>query len=297
MASSAPRSTSAGSAVPLVFDVGMHRAEDTAYYLHRGHRVVAVEANPALAAEAAVRFAAEIAAGRLTILNVAIGEAAAVLPFWVCDDHTEWSSFNRDVASRLGAAHHRIDVQTVTFESLLEAHGVPFFLKVDIEGHDHHCLRALRAERLPPYLSAETSGPVIAQLPRLRELGYTGFKLISQATMLAIELPPTAEQRRWERAAWLAGSTGAAARLARRVVPWRWIKRGVERPRTLGSWHFPRGSSGPFGEDTPGRWLPLEEFQRVWARCLESQARGDASPFWEPDTAHSFWTDVHARRG
>lgn len=31
----------------LVIDVGMHNGDDTAYYLHRGYRVVAIEANPA----------------------------------------------------------------------------------------------------------------------------------------------------------------------------------------------------------------------------------------------------------
>ena len=33
----------------LVCDVGMHRGGDTAYYLHKGFRVVGVEANPAMA--------------------------------------------------------------------------------------------------------------------------------------------------------------------------------------------------------------------------------------------------------
>ena len=33
----------------LVYDVGMHRGDDTAYYLHKGYRVVGVQANPAMA--------------------------------------------------------------------------------------------------------------------------------------------------------------------------------------------------------------------------------------------------------
>ena len=37
----------------LVYDVGVHRGDDTAYYLHKGFRVVGVEANPAMAATCA----------------------------------------------------------------------------------------------------------------------------------------------------------------------------------------------------------------------------------------------------
>ena len=29
----------------LIYDVGMHNGDDTAYYLHRGFRVIAVEAS------------------------------------------------------------------------------------------------------------------------------------------------------------------------------------------------------------------------------------------------------------
>src|SRR5262245_23594285 len=139
----------------LIFDVGMHNGDDTAYYLHRGFRVVAVEANPELAARGAERFRREIDAGRLTIVNVAIADRAGVLPFWVSDDHLEWSSFDRAIAARDGTAHHAIDVRSVTFETLLAEHGVPYYLKVDIEGSDHLCLAALRAADLPAFMSAE----------------------------------------------------------------------------------------------------------------------------------------------
>jgi len=39
----------------LIYDVGMHNGDDTAYYLWRGFRVVAIEPNPELVATAANR--------------------------------------------------------------------------------------------------------------------------------------------------------------------------------------------------------------------------------------------------
>jgi len=32
----------------LIYDVGLHNGADTAYYLHRGFRVVTIDANPVL---------------------------------------------------------------------------------------------------------------------------------------------------------------------------------------------------------------------------------------------------------
>lgn len=48
----------------LIYDVGLHRGEDTDYYLQKGFRVVAVEANPQLVDECTARFAREIADGK-----------------------------------------------------------------------------------------------------------------------------------------------------------------------------------------------------------------------------------------
>ena len=41
----------------LIYDVGMHKGEDTDYYLQKGFRVVAFEANPDLVNLCRTRFA------------------------------------------------------------------------------------------------------------------------------------------------------------------------------------------------------------------------------------------------
>jgi hypothetical protein len=56
----------------LIMDVGMHDGTDTAFYLAKGFKVVAVEANPDLVAAGRARFAREIDEGRLTIVGAAI---------------------------------------------------------------------------------------------------------------------------------------------------------------------------------------------------------------------------------
>ncbi len=55
----------------IVYDIGANNGDDTEYFLKKGLRVVAVEANPALATHVAHRFADDVMAGRLVVLNVA----------------------------------------------------------------------------------------------------------------------------------------------------------------------------------------------------------------------------------
>src|ERR1700728_3852300 len=119
-----------------VFDVGMNNGNDTAYYLHRGYDVVAIEASPHLVDLVRPRFAKELQNGRLKILNVGIADVEGTIPFWICDSHSEWSSFNRNVAARDNSVHHEILVSTRRFNSIIEEYGVPYYLKVDIEGND-----------------------------------------------------------------------------------------------------------------------------------------------------------------
>ncbi len=73
----------------LIYDVGMNNGDDTAYYLAKGFRVVAIEADPFLVQDVSPRFQQEITAGRLTILNVGVSDAEGTFPFYVCDTHRE----------------------------------------------------------------------------------------------------------------------------------------------------------------------------------------------------------------
>jgi FkbM family methyltransferase len=257
----------------LIYDVGMNTGDDTAYYLHRGFRVVAVEANPRLVDHAQQRFPEEIANGRLIIEGVGIAETEGEAPFWVCERLSEWSSFDRSIASREGSIHHSITVPTVRFGSILRKYGVPFYLKIDIEGSDSLCLKDLTAASAPSYISVEANG--IELLDQLRQLGYPRFQCISQFHFIPIELPPSPLQLALEEAQ--AGN------------------HSLERFHSFNDWTFVTGSSGPFGADLPGRWQTFEEMKRTFAEFQARQRRGEASPFWNP-AYYSFWADFHAAR-
>jgi FkbM family methyltransferase len=176
----------------LVFDVGMHTGEDTARFLAQGFEVVAVEANPDLVVSAQERFADEIKARRLTIVNVAVAEERGTASFGIADE-TIWSSLDPRFIERnqnlANSTYRYVEVQTVPFADLLLEHGVPFYLKVDIEGYDMVCVRALRScEARPQFVSIEsnvtvtTADPdaVFDELAELWTLGYRRFRYVNQ---------------------------------------------------------------------------------------------------------------------
>ena len=91
----------------LIYDVGMHNGDDTAYYLWRGFRVVAIEPNPELVATAANRFRREIEAGYLKILNVGVAAEEGELPFWVCQTDSRLSSYRITFQARYRVSNWR----------------------------------------------------------------------------------------------------------------------------------------------------------------------------------------------
>jgi FkbM family methyltransferase len=147
----------------LVYDVGLHRGEDTDYYLKLGYRVVAFEADPILAAECRGRFAAEIAAGRLHIVEGAIAprEQGDRLTFFR-SSISVWGTVEPDWEARnrgLGAAITAIQVDRVDIEAAFKAFGVPLYLKIDVEGvrRSSHSVAATR--RPSRALHASPSAP------------------------------------------------------------------------------------------------------------------------------------------
>lgn len=269
----------------LIFDVGMHDGTDTAYYLAKGFRVVAVEANPALVEAARARFSTEIDQGRLKLIPAAIAETRGSIPMAVADGMTIWSSIDPGFIERnRGVDYRYVDVPTITFTDVLTEYGVPYFLKVDIEGNDMLPIRALHeVEARPRFVSIESSvtghkpefANVFEELTRLWGLGYRRFKYVNQATLSQITLPRRAQEGEYV------------------------------------DFRFDGHSSGPFGRETPGRWLTARE-ALAWAEVLRAKHNltgyggkwSDSRSGWAYTAARmklvgrpNGWYDLHAELG
>jgi FkbM family methyltransferase len=269
----------------LIYDVGMNNGDDTAYYLHRGFRVVAIEADPEIVRGCEARFCREIAEGRLTILNVAIGPHPGLAKFWVYLDRPEWNSFSPERAAACALRTKVIDVTVRDFGDILAEFGIPHYLKIDIEGCDIHCLRGLKRDASPTLVSLELTE--LDELLALRELGYDRYKIILQGHHRALPDHTRSLIGWWNR---LVASSRVTSRVATKLGSLAdRIRRGSLRLfQWLGlakssDWRFPHGSSGPFGEETPGEWL---SFNDACLRWLDFR-RLDAG---------ALWCDVHATK-
>jgi len=263
----------------LVFDIGMHNGDDTAYYLARGYRVVAVEASPVMCAAAQERFAREINSSQLSVRNIGIAESRGEMDFWV-SSHTEWSSFHAENATKGGAQAASIEVKTIPFEQLIEEEGTPFFVKIDIEMNDSLCLRSLATTKSrPAFLSIESSVNADADIKLLENLGYSYFKCVRQNDLREITPRNVVYQEELRR--------GLVALETRPRLIGRVLRRLHYRRRSLNGWSFNHGSSGPLGVELPGRWLSSEEMLSVWHQLIAYDLRLDSGGLGE-------WFDIHA---
>jgi FkbM family methyltransferase len=265
----------------LIFDVGMHLGEDTEFYLEKGFRVVGVEADPALCAAVAERLRDHVTSGQLIIVNAAIAEEPGRATFYRDPDNSIWGTTEPDwVARNASLGTHierveRIEVEAVTMESILAAHGAPYYMKVDIEGRDMLCVAALRQfDDRPKYLSIEASKTALtdvdAELGLMSELGYRDFKVVPQHAV-ASQVPPR-----------------------------------PSREGRYAAWRFAHGSSGLFGEEAPGDWVDLERARQAYRPIFRTYRLLGDKPLIPISHVRNLlrrfgleagWHDTHARFG
>lgn len=272
---------------PLVFDIGFHQGEDTRYYLYRGFRVVAVEADCRLVAAGRERFREEIASRQLVLLHRIVDTGERPEAVFYLSGNSEWNSVHRHIAERRGLPSYPTRLPAVGLRSLMKEYGLPLYCKIDIEGNDLRALEGLTgASVLPRHISVETEclgdGPdceasMFATLEKLYELGYRRFKLVDQSTLTVLGKERFYDENLYS------GTPGAGmamnAAYARRILH-------DEHPAATFLTRFPE-SSGPFGEDLMGEWNDFEAAKELLRRHRRDQ-RTLGLEVW------TFWCDWHA---
>ena len=210
-----------GAAGPgLVFDLGMHRGLDTRFYLDKGFSVVALEANPAMCAAARAAFAAEVAGGRLHVVERALWhEGGATIGFFLNHEKDDWSSASRAWAEKGGHRAEEIAVPTTTLAELLDRHGTPRYIKCDVEGMDEAFAAQLLADgRRPAFVSVEAVS--LDALALLRACGYDRVQVVNQALLPYVQPPRPAREGRYAPAQFNGHMSGL---FGRELDPAKWL--------------------------------------------------------------------------
>ena len=108
----------------LIYDVGMHQGKDTEFYLRKGFRVVAIEANPDFVCMVRDGLSTDVESGRLTVLEVAISDRAGLADFWIdTGDGINGSLIEEKLLP--WTSRRCIRVKCETFDTILKEHGIP----------------------------------------------------------------------------------------------------------------------------------------------------------------------------
>jgi FkbM family methyltransferase len=166
----------------LVFDIGAHVGDRIAAFRRLGARVIACEPNPALVRTLRLIYGRDSA---VTIEPVAVGGAQGTIELKINVDNPTVSTASRDfVAASQGAPgwegqtwDKAVTVPMTTLDTLIARHGVPAFIKVDVEGFEGQALAGLSQPVAALSFEFTTIQRDVAHacLSRCHELGYVRY--------------------------------------------------------------------------------------------------------------------------
>ena len=217
----------------IIYDFGCHNGSNIPYYLLKSDVVVAVDANPELCQTIRIKFKKEIEQHRLIVENCIITNEISGTeksfyifePLDVCSTLYPATGFfykNKKVEK---SDYKEIQVKTKNILDIINLHGKPFYIKIDLEDHDHIILKEIFLNKIRPnYISVECHKIEVFNL-MIAQDEYNYFKLV-YGNSVHLESFKIKD---------LNGFTT--------------------------NYEFPLHSAGPFGEDIKGYWLPKELFK------------------------------------
>jgi FkbM family methyltransferase len=152
----------------LIFDVGANIGQKTDIFLRLGTRVVAVEPdklNQEILRQSFLNY--RLVKKPVFIVGKAVSDKIGSHVMWVDKPgsakntlNQKWVESLRTDDSRFGTIlefGETVEVDTTTLEELIRSHGRPFYIKIDVEGHEPNVLKGLQS--IVPFVSFEVNLP------------------------------------------------------------------------------------------------------------------------------------------
>ncbi len=167
----------------LVFDIGANHGQKTDVFLRLGANVVAIEPddfNQDVLRQKFLRY--RLVKKPVTIVGKAVSDRCSRAAMWVDAPGSakntlsqKWVETLRTDKERFGRRldfARKLEVETIPLDDLIVEHGIPFFIKIDVEGYEPSVLRGLRHP--VRFLSFEVN------LPEFRQEGLECIELLGE---------------------------------------------------------------------------------------------------------------------
>jgi FkbM family methyltransferase len=185
----------------LAFDIGSHVGDRIGAFRRMGARVVALEPQPLCAHVIRSIYAGDT---KVALLESACGPKPGTLTLHINSDNPTVTTASADFVKAADGAggwegqkwDKTIEVPVTTMDALMATHGVPDFVKIDVEGFEADVIRGLsKSVRALSFEFTTIQRDVAHQcLDLLSKLGPYGFDL-------ALGESQKLEQKRWVSAA------------------------------------------------------------------------------------------------
>ncbi len=152
----------------LVFDIGANQGHKTDIFLRLGARVIAVDpdaANGRILRESLLQN--RLRKKPVMVVTKAVSDRNGIETMWVDKPgsakntlNSKWVETLQSDAARFGQTlefENKVEVETVTLDELIRLYGQPFYIKIDVEGHEPGVLRGLSTS--VPFVSFEVNLP------------------------------------------------------------------------------------------------------------------------------------------